>query len=182
MEFTNNQVTFLNEVEQILRDSNIDMAAGYYELIKNNIGFVTDDTDVYEVYYMPPAEEDYYSNGEIIVGNYKIELNELSVPTGYCECSPEDEGFNPKYNCCGDRGCDYYTPSIKIIRQETIVNESLNVQEKELWKMDEEWNKVTETMKEKLYKEQMIEYYEKEMKRIKENLDNIKNGDKNEEK
>lgn len=41
---------------------------------------------------------------------------------GYCDCSPEDEGYNEEYGCCG-KGCDWVAPKFsisKIFEMETF--------------------------------------------------------------
>ena len=57
---------------------------------------------------------------------------------GYCECTPEDKGYNEKYECCGD-GCDWNSPSFKIEKITNLSYCTWKGQEKDYWKFEEQF-------------------------------------------
>jgi hypothetical protein len=57
---------------------------------------------------------------------------------GYCECSPEDEGYNEKHKCCG-MGCDWYSPAFRLTKENYLGYSSWEGQEKDYWEYEKKF-------------------------------------------
>ena len=57
---------------------------------------------------------------------------------GYCACSPEDEGYNDEYRCCGD-GCDWVAPEFVISKQIQLGRFNWKGHEAEYWEYEKEY-------------------------------------------
>lgn len=62
---------------------------------------------------------------------------------GYCQCTPEDDGFRPDKGCCGI-SCDWYAPVIYIRKVEDIINYEWNGDQSSYWDMEK---KIEEEMR-----------------------------------
>jgi len=115
---------------------------------------------------------------------YYIEFTKDERHWGYCECEPEDEGYNEKYRCCGNNGCDFTAPSFRIEKVINLGNYVWKGQEKDYWEYQEkfesnEQNKNKEVEKFKLEKEK--QYLKDKIKELQDELDELDNKG-NEEK
>jgi hypothetical protein len=121
----------------------------YYATMKQHkdfMQFIIDDCSKYyfDFYYNKPED---YTNGSITIYFqhsllsyfYKIDLLFAERPWGYCQCTPEMEGYNSEHKCCGN-GCDWIAPNIKIDKIETLSCFSFDGFEKDMWKLKEEFN------------------------------------------
>lgn len=57
---------------------------------------------------------------------------------GYCQCTPDDEGYNPKYKCCGN-GCDWIAPAFSITKEVFLGDYKWEGYEKDYWKYEEKF-------------------------------------------
>lgn len=92
--------------------------------------------------------------------HYEIELLDDQRMRSYCQCTPEDEGYNPKYDCCGE-GCDWYAPSFRLTKIDTMLHQSFNGDAKDLWKLEEQWDEYLIRYKEKQKQLQLEEIEER---------------------
>lgn len=91
---------------------------------------------------------------------YEILLERDERYWGYCECQPEDKGYNEKHKCCGN-GCDWAAPSFTLRKIEDRRG-SFEGAERNMWELEEKWNEHLESHNEKIKQEQL--------KRIEEDL------------
>jgi hypothetical protein len=101
------------------------------------------DIDLYS--RAPKNDEPYHDHAETSLGyRYKIEFLYLEEYTGYCQCTPKDEGYIFKRGCCGN-GCDWYRPYINVTK---IVDypgiKDFEGMEKDLWRLEDIWNGIEE--------------------------------------
>lgn len=94
---------------------------------------------------------------------------------GYCQCTPEDEGYNEKHDCCGN-SCDWHAPSFRIEKVITIDSGSWDGQQKDYWKYEEQFlvneqNKNVEV--EKFEREQKRKNLENQIKKLQEELSEL---------
>lgn len=69
---------------------------------------------------------------------YEFELTTDQRYFGYCQCKPEDEGFNSMHNCCGTN-CDWGAPEIHISKVEVKPSILFKGLEKDLWLLEDLW-------------------------------------------
>lgn len=100
--------------------------------------------------------------------SYIIKLLNEDRMTGYCECSPEHEGYNPIHDCTG-HGCDWYAPSISITKVYGIAHFSFNGYQRDLWELEEKWIENKQEHEDKL-KRQQIEYIKQQIEELEEQL------------
>lgn len=113
--------------------------------------------------YMVDAYENYC---------YYIEFLFDDRAWGYCWCTEEHEGFNPKYNCCG-MGCDWTAPAFKITKEIDIHYGNWDGYEKDYWEYKEKFNQDENNRNdevEKRKKEQEKEFLLKQIKKLQEQL------------
>ena len=60
-----------------------------------------------------PNKENEYTINTYYNYIYYIEFLYDERSLGYCECEPEDKGYNDKYECCG-YNCNFTAPSFRI--------------------------------------------------------------------
>jgi hypothetical protein len=92
-------------------------------------GYEEDFTNCYtngkiKVYIFQEGEETVNQNGFITYPNYCNYHYEIKFlfderTWGYCECEPDDEGYNEEHQCCG-QGCDWFAPSFSIAKVENL--------------------------------------------------------------
>lgn len=94
---------------------------------------------------------------------------------GYCECSPEDEGYNEEYDCCGN-GCDWDAPAFSIEKVERVCCGIWDGLAKDYWQYEDKFNKI------QTIKSIKLEQYKKErekaqileaIKKLQNKLDNL---------
>jgi hypothetical protein len=68
---------------------------------------------------------------------YELLLGRDERHWGYCECTSDHEGYNVKYDCCGN-GCDWTAPSITI-KKISESSFSFKGVEKDIWELEEKW-------------------------------------------
>lgn len=131
-------------------------ASGYFETIKqraDDIEYLYNDKDAYkhEFHYNTDLTGG-YTNGEICIqllkstenprdyADYHYEIKLLNDPRyfAYCQCTPEDEGYDPMHECCGE-GCDWEAPRVEIIKVQGMSTFSFNGIERTLWTAFKKW-------------------------------------------
>ncbi|MFB5758981.1 hypothetical protein [Paenibacillus medicaginis] len=164
---------------------------GYYETIvqqQDKISPIINDYEDYEMKFSFNRTEDYdsqyYNPGQINISLYKklegeggdwerywerrvdhhYVINFLIEERywGYCQCSPEDEGYNYGRRCCGN-GCDWVAPQINISMHTDLAYGSFKGVERDMWKLAEEWSGVTEGNEAKK-KEEELKYYDDQIR------------------
>ena len=127
----------------------------YYETLlihKNKLKEILADYEQYhmDLQYIENDEHDYYTEGTIDIYfyhnnvsvdyHYEIELSHRDEMQGYCQCTPEDEGYNEEHTCCG-YGCDYYFPEVYIKKVTGIASAYFEGYANELWELEKKWDK-----------------------------------------
>ena len=120
--------------------------------------YYSDETDSYNmgkiIIYLEKGKSDrLYQN--LMNFHYEIELLNDDRMHGYCECTPDMKGYNSAKDCCGI-DCDWTAPRVSITRVEDIGNFSFKGFERDMWKLQNEWNKKEKEIKQK-YKQKQIE-------------------------
>ncbi|MET3508285.1 hypothetical protein [Halalkalibacter oceani] len=102
----------------------------------------------------PPNEYDWYNSGSILVylyeksddkwvlpleHHYLIEFSHEDRYWGYCECTPNLEGYDARYNCCGN-GCDWSAPQVKVQKIENVLFKSFDGNASDLWELEDKWS------------------------------------------
>lgn len=132
----------------------------YYETIKQNedkLGELLNDVlnNHWDI-QLETDEDDHYSEGVLRVCLYSDDPNkdygwqyslgyEYEIHLlyderywGYCDCEPQDEGYDHKYKCCGN-GCDWIAPQISVVKAHKILYKSFDGIEKDMWRLLDEW-------------------------------------------
>jgi len=86
---------------------------------------------------------------------------------GYCECTPEDEGYNEKYKCCG-YGCDFTAPAFKIEKVVDLGYYAWEGQKKDYWEYKEQFEANEQNKNEEVEKFKSEEKKQNLKNRIKE--------------
>jgi hypothetical protein len=127
--------------------------------IENHHYYLTYEPDKTEGYtngtidiYLEPKGSEYHHAAN---HSYIITLRNYERMWDYCECQPEDEGYNPIHNCCGN-GCDWYAPAISIEKHENVAYFSFNGAEKDIWELRSKWSGNEEELKQKQFQEEMV--------------------------
>jgi hypothetical protein len=97
---------------------------------------------------------------------YEIELLHDERYWGYCECSPDEEGYVEELRCCGD-GCDWVAPRFSFKRIENLAYKSFDGNEKDMWILEKSWESELKEHKENVRKSQ-IKYIENQIKELEE--------------
>jgi len=136
----------------------------------------------YIIDYNEPDDHDYSSNGWFEIYNmsnstsYNIELDIGDMRGSYCQCTPDDAGYNSDKNCCGVQ-CDAHLPGVSIIKTSKVISYEFQGHECDLWKLEKKW--LTDFEKESLHKkkaekvislEAQIEQLQKELNVVKSQL------------
>lgn len=162
----------------------------YYETLKQHedkLKPILEDCEKYYLeFYYHSDEDGGYSEGHFSLNLYKndpysedgwkssidymyiIKLLNEDRMTGYCECSPEHQGYNPVHQCTG-YGCDWYAPSINITKVYGVANFSFNGYQYKLWELEEKRIKNKEDHNEKL-RQQQIKYIKQQMDELEQQL------------
>jgi len=111
---------------------------------------------------------------------YYIEFTKDERHWGYCECEPEDEGYNEKYRCCGN-GCDFTASAFRIEKVISLGSYAWKGQERDYWEYQEQFesneqNKNKEVEKFKL--EQEKQYLKDRINELQEELVNLEMKEK----
>lgn len=99
---------------------------------------------------------------------YEIEFGFDNRYWGYCECSPNDEGYNPVHKCCGN-GCDWSAPAFSVHKIETLGSYSWCGLEKDYWEYEKKFNEDINNKNievEKFKKEQSLAYINKQVEEL----------------
>lgn len=202
-EFINNLVKELNDVNErqlvyngkdpldvpylvSVVEQNIDQCKEFIEDISKNRyyinGYEEDNSEGYtngkiRILIEKPDEE---KESEYMVDAYHdycyyIEFLYDERMWGYCQCSPEDEGYNEKHKCCG-HGCDWTAPAISITKEINSGYYKWQGDEADYWTYKEEFltneqNKNEEV--EKYKKEQEKESIRRQIASLQSKLDEL---------
>jgi hypothetical protein len=138
-------------------------ACGYYETIlqhKDKLEPILIDCNKYEFGFHYQTDPEGYTSGSLMIyfyneydnpninHHYVIKFCDDPRHWGYCQCTPEDPGYNPRYDCCG-MGCDWTAPRIEINKIEYITSFAFNGHQKDIWELRDKWNGVTEEVHKK---------------------------------
>lgn len=157
-------------------DQQIENYKEFMEDITNNTycinGYERDNTGGYtkgkiRILIENPEEDAYYNY------YYYIEFLHDERMWRYCQCEHGDNGYNEKYQCCGD-GCDWYAPAFRLIKEIELGCSSWEGQEKDYWEYIKkfeanEQNNHAEV--EKLIKEQQKRDLEIQIKKLQNELE-----------
>ena len=69
---------------------------------------------------------------------YYIEFLHDNRPWGYCQCTPDDNGYDSKYDCCGN-GCDWTAPAFKLTKEISLGHGNWDGQASDYWKYKQEF-------------------------------------------
>lgn len=129
-------------------------------------------------------ENDYYSNGWLEIYeqhnpiSYTIELDIGNDQGDYCQCKPDDEGYNVNKGCCGVN-CEVHLPKVSIVKEVKMINHEFQGYESDLWKLEEKW--ITDHEKDLLHKKQLekVNNIEAQIAQLQKELELVKSGLKN---
>lgn len=139
-----------DKIEDLINDSE-----KYYM----DIRYQEDKTDGYSDgsfefhFYEKPLSADYGWQSHLGY-HYEMDLGYDERYWGYCECSPEMEGYNPVHKCCGN-GCDWTAPRIEIRKISDIALHAFDGVERDIWELEKNWGKHTENHEEELRKQRL---------------------------
>lgn len=91
---------------------------------------------------------------------------------GYCQCSPEDDGYDAKHDCCGC-SCDFIAPAFEITKEYNLGYYSWNGLQKDYWEYEKKFKIInSENVEEleKLEKERIKKRLEEEIERLKKRI------------
>lgn len=103
-------------------------------------------------------EEKEYRNDVYEDYCYYIEFLYDERHWGYCECTPEDEGYNEEYKCCGN-DCDWDAPALRITKEMNMGYNTWQGQQRDYWEYEKQFN-----LKQK-NKNKEVEEYQKQQKK-----------------
>jgi hypothetical protein len=167
-------------------DQQLDKCTEFLEDISKNTycinGFDEDTTDGYTngririLIEKPQNEEEseymYDSNTNYI---YYINFLYDQRNWGYCQCTPDMEGYNEEHECCGC-GCDWYAPSFSIEKVTTVGYGVWEGQERDYWDYKKKFLTNEQNNKEelvKILKEQEKKRLEGEIKALQNKLNSL---------
>lgn len=169
--------SFLAKIKEFMIDNskNGDFdACEYYSTLdqhQNKLQMIIDDCENYEYYFRyTPDDSGGYTEGKIglyfqpyqqATYHYEIELLHDERYWGYCQCTPEDEGYDPVANCCGT-GCDWVAPRINIVKIDNIAWFSFDGYEKDLWELQAKWKQSENDVEDK-HKQEQINYIDNQI-------------------
>lgn len=102
----------------------------------------------------------YYSYLYLDIEGRSYIMLEEGQYTGYCECTPEDEGYDIIHHCCGNCSCDYVEP-VLYTRDIEYSYRVENFMPRKFWKFQNEiifgeFNELNRCRKELLQKQQQL--------------------------
>ena len=138
----------------------------------------------YVIDYNEPDEFDEYSNGWLEIYemhnpiSYTIELDIGKMQGNYCQCTPNDEGYNSVKHCCGV-DCDAHLPEVSIIKEVKLLNHEFQGYVCDLWELEDKW--LTDYEKDLLQKKQLekASNIEARIAQLQKELEVVKSGLKN---
>ncbi|MGL4451070.1 MAG: hypothetical protein ACRCTZ_07775 [Sarcina sp.] len=80
---------------------------------------------------------------------HKIRLTYAERYWGYCECNPEDEGYDLRHNCCGN-GCDWVAPVFEIYTEYNMGRSEFNGVQHDIWDLEDKYNNIDLVKKKEL--------------------------------
>ncbi|WP_342532658.1 hypothetical protein MHB40_14490 [Lysinibacillus sp. FSL K6-0057] len=138
----------------------------------------------YMIDFNDADDNDCYSNGWLEIYShddsisFTIELDIGEMKGHYCQCNPNDEGYNSNKGCCGIL-CDAHLPKVSIIKEVKVINYEFQGYECDLWELEEKW--LTDYEKDLLHKKKLdkvsnleaqIEILQRELNAVKSDLKN----------
>lgn len=108
--------------------------------------------------------------------HYSIEFTIDERRLGYCDCTPEDDGYQVDKCCCG-YGCDWDAPAFNIKKIEHIGNSSWAGFERNYWEFEDDFYKSDDELsKEKAEKDkaEKLKNLESELSRIQDEISKLK--------
>lgn len=97
---------------------------------------------------------------------YKMTLLFDERNWGYCECTPDMEGYNETYECCGV-GCDWSAPSIQLDKIENVGYASFDGYQRDMWELEKKWSTYLKVYEDK-QKQERIKYIDEQIARLEE--------------
>lgn len=107
---------------------------------------------------------------------YSIEFTSDVRHWGYCECTPEDNGYQADKECCGC-GCDWSAPAFNIKKIEYIGSSSWDGYERDYWEFEDAFYKSDDELsKEKAEKDkaEKLKDLKSELSRIQDEISKLK--------
>jgi len=106
---------------------------------------------------------------------YYIEFKYDDRMHGYCECTPEDSGYDPIHGCCGC-GCDWSAPAFSITKEYSLGDYSWEGHECDYWDYErnfstKEFDNLEERREQE--KEHMKQIIENEIKNLQQRLSQL---------
>lgn len=154
---------FIKEVVECLKEEALDVPYLVVPLVqaidKKELDEFFEDLGKHEnySYYYENDSTGGFTNGCVTINlpecSYKIEFGLDERYFGYCECSPDDEGYHSVKQCCG-HGCDWDAPTITLHKIKTLFKHSFNGDEHAFWDFEDGYYKLDkEASEEKARKE-----------------------------
>lgn len=136
----------------------------FYELVfqEDDSGGYTDGKLAICLYTKESGDK--YFNSHIADHRYEIKFLHDERYWGFCTCTPDMEGYNRLYRCCGD-GCDWTAPLIHVSKIVDIVYMPFDGIEKDMWQLESKWEDGVGKHKEEL-KNERLEVIEKQIERL----------------
>ncbi len=116
--------------------------------------------------YLVDAFEDYC---------YYIEFLSDRISQGYCQCTPEDEGYNKEYKCCGV-DCDWVASAIRITKEIYLGYYTWKGLERDYWEYKKQFYKKEENKNkevEEYKRQQRIKEIQRQIEQLQEELEKL---------
>lgn len=110
---------------------------------------------------------------------YDIKLLPDDRMWGYCNCKPEDEGYDTIKKCCGN-GCDWIAPAFEAEIVTSIGVYKYQGDQRDMWEAEKKWDEHTKAYRIKNYEqklresEQYADYYARQAVAWEEEIANLK--------
>lgn len=133
------QIDRCNEFMDIIKTYEYELGSYYETSDYNTIGII-------KILILKPKEERENNIYEDSYYNYYYEIefkldNTSCFVYSYCDCTPEMDGYNYEYKCCGIN-CDWSAPSFSIIKKQNIYCSTWSGKQKDYWNYEKKFNNI----------------------------------------
>lgn len=110
---------------------------------------LTDQSYEFGVIQIYRLNGDTYVDAELVDEVCRITLSDVPKWGGYCDCSPDAEGYDNRYGCCG-YGCDWDAPRIDVCMVKHLGSNEFKGCEHDIWDLEDKYNNIDLVKKKEL--------------------------------